>query len=200
MADKKLATRAKYEYRVWGKQKKARKLLDTLGYDKTVETIEDCYFLGDDPDWNAKVRDSTLKLKRLVAEEKGFEQWASQWHHKAKSTPAPFDDLFDDLHLDRLSRGKKFSIKKAVKGLEDGHDARPVFVTKHRIRYRVGSVRAEITEITIRDTGDELQTIAIVGDQLDELVVLRKTLGLKGSDNVAVHVAIDAAVEAERAS
>jgi len=181
----------KYEYRVWGKHNKARKLLDVIGTGKTTETISDCYFLGDDPEWNAKVRDSTLKLKRFVAEERGFEQWTSEWHHKSQSTPSPFDELFDDLHLDRINRGKKFSIMKAVKGLDDDHDARPVFVTKERVRYRVGSVRAEVTDITVVDTGEELHTLAIVGDNLDELVALRKKLGIKKSDNVAVHLAID---------
>ena len=191
MADENSATDAKFEYRVWGTHKKARKLLDAIGTDKTAETIEDCYFLGDDPDWNAKVRDSTLKIKRLIAEERGFEQWTSEWHHKSKTTPAPFDELFDDLHLDRLNRGKKFSITKAVKGLDDDHDARPVFVTKHRVRYRVGTARAEVTDIVVETTGEELQTLAIVGNDLDELVALRKELGLKKSENVAVHVAID---------
>lgn len=184
-------TGGKYEYRVWGKQRKARKVLESIGTDQTLETIEDCYFLGDDNDWNAKVRDSTLKVKRLVAETRGFEQWTSQWHRDNRATPAPFDQLFDDLHLDRMNKGKKFCISKAVKKLDDDHEARPVFVTKTRIRYRVGSARAEITEIYIESTGDSLQTLAIVGDDLDELVGLRKTLGLKKSDNVAVHVAIE---------
>jgi len=195
MAQKKSPPCGKYEYRVWGKHKKARKLLESLGTDKSVETIEDCYFLGDDPDWNAKVRDSTLKIKRLIAEERGFEQWTSEWHRKSKDTPAPFDELFDDLHLDRLNRGKKFSITKAVRGLDDDNDARPVFVTKQRVRYRIGTVRAEVTDITVVATGEELQTLAIVGNDLDELVALRKQLGLKKSDNVAVHLAIDPQVD-----
>ncbi len=195
MAKSKKTTDAHYEYRVWGKQRKARKILAKIGTDVTTETIDDCYFLGDDPDWNAKVRDSTLKLKRLVAEKRGFEQWTSEWHRTGEATPAPFDQLFDDLHLDRIARGKSFSIKKAVKGLDDDHDARPVFVTKQRTRYRVGSVRAEFTDITVKATGEELQTLAIVGDDLDELVALRKKLGLKGADNVAVHLAIDPEVD-----
>lgn len=195
MGKKHAVLNAKYEYRVWGKHKKARNLLDSIGTDKTVQTIEDCYFLGDDLDWNAKVRDSTLKVKRLVAEERGFEQWTSEWHHKSKTTPAPFDELFDDLHLDRLNRGKKFSIKKAVKGLDDDHDARPVFVSKRRVRYRVGAIRAEFTDITVKDTGEELRSLAIVGNDLDELVALRKQLGIKRSDNVAVHVAIDSEID-----
>lgn len=191
MTNKHTSTDAKYEYRVWGKQRKARKILESIGTDRTTETIEDCYFLGDDTDWNAKVRDSTLKIKRLVAETRGFEQWTSQWHRDRRSTPAPFDQLFDDLHLDRLERGKSFSISKAVKKLDDDSEARPVFVTKTRIRYRVGTARAETTEIVVTATGETLQTTAIVGDDLEELVALRKQLGLKKSDNVAVHVAID---------
>ena len=191
MAKKNQSQDAKFEYRVWGDQQKARNVLASVGTDKTTEEIEDCYFLGDDSDWNAKVRDSTLKVKRLVAEKRGFEQWSSEWHRDGDETPAPFDQLFDDLHLDRLNRGKSFSISKAVKGLDDDHEARPVFVTKSRVRYRVGSVRAEITDIRIDGTGEVLQTLAIVGDDLDELVALRKKLGLTDSENVAVHVAID---------
>ena len=79
MAPENSSPGGKYEYRVWGKHDKARNLLDARGTDKTVETIKDCCFLGDDLDWNAKVRDSTLKVKRLVAEERGFEQWTSEW-------------------------------------------------------------------------------------------------------------------------
>lgn len=182
---------ARYEYRVWGRHKKARKLLVEMAEPTVEQDIEDCYFLGDDPDWNAKVRDSTLKVKRLVGEERGFELWTSEKHRVADAIPEPFDQLFDDLHLDRVARGKSFSIEKAVDGLDDDHEARPVFVTKRRQRFEFGSVKAEVTDITITETGEELQTLAIQGTDLDELVKLRKRLGLKGEDNVAVHVAID---------
>jgi len=185
---------ARYEYRVWGGQRKARKLLASLATSSVNEQVADCYFLTDDPDWNTKVRDSTLKVKRLVTEEKGFEVWTRESPDTAKSTPPPFDQLFDDLHLDRVARGKKYSLPKAIKGLDDDHEARPVFVTKDRTRYRVGTVRAEVTDITIDATGEVLRTLAIEGDDLDELVALRKKLGLKGKDNVPVHVAIDAEV------
>ncbi len=182
---------AHYEYRVWGRHSKARKLLRELAESTAGETIEDCYFLGDDPDWNAKVRNSTLKVKHLIGEERGFELWASEKHRHVDAVPEPFDQLFDDLHLDRVSRGKSFSIEKAVDGLTEEQPARPVFVTKQRQRYQFGGVKAEVTDITITETGEELQTLAIQGTDLDELVKLRKRLGLKGEDNVAVHVAID---------
>jgi propanediol dehydratase small subunit len=186
------STEARYEYRVWGKHRKARKLLSTLASEKIVEKISDCYFLVEDPGWNAKVRDSTLKVKKLVAEERGFERWTSNWHRAAETAPAPFDDLFEDLRLDRPGRGKSFDLSKAVGRLDSDNAATAVFVTKRRTRYRVGSMRAEATDVTITDMTEVLHTLAIEGDDLDELVALRKKLGLKGSANVAMHVAIDA--------
>ena len=183
---------ARYEYRVWGKHRKARKILSSLANEEITEQISDCYFLVDDPGWNAKVRDSTLKVKKLVAEERGFERWTSNWHRAAETAPAPFDELFEDLRLDRPGRGKSFDLPKAVGRLDPDTAATAVFVTKQRTRYRVGSMRAEATDVTIADTGEVLHTLAIEGDDLDDLVGLRKKLGLKGSANVAMHVAIDA--------
>ncbi len=183
--------RTRYEYRVWGEYPKARKLLASIATDSSREQIEDCYFLTEDPSWNAKVRDSTLKVKQLVNESKGFEQWVSRWHTDGDSAPAPFDDLFDELGLDRPARGKSFSLERAVKDLDPEIAATAMFVTKDRKRYRVGDLKAEVTDVTVHETGEVLCTIAIEGNNLDNLVALRKKLGLKGEDNVAVHVAID---------
>ncbi len=185
--------RARYEYRVWGKHRKARKLLSRLATSETTETLEDCYLLTDDPAWNAKVRDSTLKIKHLVSEDRGFEQWASGRYRTSKSTPSPFDAIFEALNLDRPQKGKKFSIERAVKELDDEFDVRAVFVTKERVRYRIGSLLAEVTDIEIVDSDEILHTLSIEGDDLDELASLRKKLGLKNEPNVAVHQAIDEA-------
>lgn len=184
-------TDARYEYRVWGKHRKARKVLSRLATDKASEQIEDCYFIVDDPAWNAKIRNGTLKIKQLVAEERGFERWASDRHEAADTAPAPFDELFVALGLDRVARGKSFSLTKAVADLDSETAAKAIFVTKHRTRYRIGPIRAEVTDVTIESTGEVLRTLAIEGDDLDELVALRKKLGLKGSNNIAYHLAID---------
>lgn len=183
--------KTRYEYRVWGEHRKARKALSNLASEKTNEQFEDCYFIVDDPAWNAKIRDNSLKIKQLIAEERGFERWASNRPESAETTPAPFDELFEALGLDRAARGKSFNLSKAVAELDPDAAAKAVFVTKRRTRYRIGSMRAEVTDVTIDSTGEVLRTLAIEGDDLDELVALRKTLGLKGSENVAYHVAID---------
>ena len=61
--------RTRYEYRVWGKHRAARKILEGLADDVQHETVSDCYLIVDDASYNAKVRDNTLKVKELVRSE-----------------------------------------------------------------------------------------------------------------------------------
>ena len=181
----------RYEFRVWGEHKKACRKLSKLATEESTEKFDDCYFLSDDPSLNAKVRDDSLKVKELVDTRKGFECWVSTWHESADDAPSPYDELFDELRLDRPARGKRYNFPKAVKKLDE--DApRPVFVTKRRRRYRVGGIRAESTEIRIKGTCERLHTLAIEGEDLESHVALRKELGLKKQDNVPVHRAIEA--------
>jgi len=188
-------TGARFEHRFWGKHRKARKLLAGLATEQRTETVNDCYLLVDDLTWNAKIRDNTLKIKQLVAEHKGFEQWTSDRHRSADSAPTPFDEIFEQLRLDRPQRGKSYDLRDEIGGLDTDAGVRAVFVTKQRRRYRVGSLRAEATDIRIRETGEVLFTLSIEGDDLDELTALRDRLGLRDEDNVAVHHALD--VEAD---
>lgn len=182
---------ARYEYRVWGEHRKARKLMSKLASVETHERVKDCYLLTDDVSFNAKVRDNELKIKQLVAEDKGFEQWASGRYRTADATPTPFDELFDGLRLDRPQRGKPYDLAKAVENLDPSMGVRAVFVTKTRRRYRIGNLRAEATDIRIDETKEVLQTLSIEGDHLEELVALRKKLGLRNEQNLAVHQAIE---------
>ncbi len=181
-------SRAHYEYRVWGKHRKARKLIEKMASDMTEERVKDCYLLVEDSMWNAKVRNNTLKIKQLISEDKGFERWSAERPASADAAPSPFDDLFETLRLDRPQRGKSYDLHDAVERLED--DTEVVFVVKHRRLYTIDEMRAEVTDITITETNEVLRTIQIEGDDLDELVALRKKLGLRDEPNVAVHEAI----------
>ncbi|MEM7092315.1 MAG: hypothetical protein AAF567_04870 [Actinomycetota bacterium] len=183
---------SRYEFRVWGKHRKARKLLAELADRVLEEEFDDCYLLVDDPTWNAKVRDNELKIKELVAERKGFEQWASDRPRSAKAAPTPFDELFEELRLDRPQRGKSYNLPKEVDKLDPDSGVRAVFVTKHRRRYYIGDLIAEVTDIDIHETDRTLRTLSIEGDDLKELTKLRKQLGIKGEDNVAMHQLIEA--------
>jgi len=181
----------RYEYRVWGPHRSARKLLSKLATSKTTERVKDCYLLVDDSSWNVKIRDNTLKIKQLVTAKDGFEHWASDRHRSAASTPSPFDEIFEKLRLDRPQRGKKYNLIDEVAALGADAGFRAVFVVKQRRRYRIGRLRAEATDIEIRETGEVLHTLSIEGDDLEELTALRDRLGLTDHENIAVHDALD---------
>lgn len=182
--------RARYEYRVWGRHRAARRRLEHIGSNRSDERIKDCYLLVGDSSWNAKVRDNRLKVKQLISEDRGFERWTADRPRTADDAPSPFDELFERLRLDRPQRGKSFDLYEAVTRLDPDGDARAVFVLKHRRRYAVGSLRAESTDIIVIETSEAFHTLAIEGDDLDELVALRKRLGLRNEPNIAVHDAI----------
>lgn len=187
---------ARYEYRVWGQYPKARKALRKMADSQTREVYDDCYLLVDDMAFNAKVRDNTLKIKQLVAEHKGFEQWTSERHLSAKSTPTPFDDIYRALDLDRARRKKRFDLRDALEQLDPELGVRAVFVAKHRVRFAIGDLRAEATDIEIVEAGELLHTLCIQGNDLPDLVKLRKRLGLKGEPNTPMHQVIDLGVNA----
>ena len=188
----------RYELRVWGPHRSARKLLAKLATEQTTETVDDCYLLVDDPSWNAKIRDNTLKIKQLVAEHKGFEQWTRDRHRSAGSTPSPFDTIFAKLGLDRPQRGEEYDLFEEIAALDADAGVRAVFVTKQRRRYRIGNLRAEATDIQIHGTDEVLHTLSIEGDDLDQLAALRKRLGLRGEDNISVHNALDHGIDGEK--
>lgn len=189
--DDELLENSRYEYRVWGKHRAARRLIEDMATAETRDDVEDCYLIVDDPDWNAKVRNSTLKIKYRAKDKRGFEKWSSNWHTDAEGTPAPFDEVFEELSLDRPQRGKKYDITKAVKALDEDSDARAVFVTKKRRRYRIGDIKAEISRIDVHGTDTRLHSIAIQGDNVKALRGLLRDLGLKGEPNVPMHVVIE---------
>lgn len=189
--DKGSRRHARYEFRVWGKHRKARKKLAELASSSTRESFEDCYLLVDDPEWNAKVRDNTLKIKQLVSEDKGFERWSRNHYTTSEATPTPFDEIFDALNLDRPQQGKEYDIERAVRELDPDSGVRAVFVTKERQRFEIGNLMAEVTDIAFADSDEVLRTLSVEGDDLKALVALRKQLGLRGEPNIAMHQAID---------
>jgi hypothetical protein len=179
------STGAVFEYRVWGRHRRACRLLAEFADERTLERIDDCYLLVDDPSWNAKIRANRLKVKRLIAERKGFEQWTSDRHPGTDTMPSPFGAMFERFDPQRHDSNPERLAEIGALAAEVG--VHPVFVTKLRRRYRVGALRAEASNIRIHRTGQILHTLSIEGDDLVQLCALRRRLGLRGEDNVAVH-------------
>lgn len=185
------AKRAKYEFRVWGRHRKARKLLSRLATETTRERYVDCYVLSDDPTWNAKVRGDRFKIKRLVATDKGFERWSRSTYEPSKSTPDDITGLFEALDAERERLGGDFALTEVVSVLAEQVGVRVALVHKERRRYKVGSNRVTVTDIEVDETSEVLRTLSIEGDNLSDLVKLRKKLGLSGESNLALHRAVD---------
>ncbi|MGF1597948.1 MAG: hypothetical protein ACFCVK_13610 [Acidimicrobiales bacterium] len=67
-----------------------------------------------------------------------------------------------------------------------------VHVYKRRCRFRIGLLRAETAELDGPDLAEPLNTLAIEGRHLTELVSIRAALGLGRATNSASHVAVEA--------
>lgn len=181
----------RYEFRVWGQQRSARRLLSNLAASERKERLSDCYLLDGDPSHNAKIRHSRLKLKQLEEERLGFQRWSTAWHRVPKDVPEPFDRLLGDISRAEL-RSEDFQhlLTEAADGLDGGDPVRAVFVTKRRRRFRIGSMKAEATNVKIEGRSGSLSTVAIEGPDLHELIKLRETLGLAHAPNLALHLAV----------
>jgi hypothetical protein len=178
------ASKSRYEFRVWGDRSEVGDRLSSVADSERQESLKDWYLLVGDRARSLKVRRSRLKVKRLVEERFGFQRWSSDWYSLKVRESA-------DLVLDPG--------QAAADGLEamtgDGHDLattlRPVLVTKHRKRFRCGSVRAEMADLEIDGRTGRLCTVAIEGRNLVDLIHLRSTLGIDLVPNVAVPWVLD---------
>lgn len=185
-----------YEFRVWGVQKNICKKLSRLAAVERRQRLHDCYLLDGDPACNAKIRRSRLKVKRLEEERLGFQRWSTRWHRLPTGAPDPLlaelDEVLHDLE-DCTPRSEEYdeTLAKVVDELDPTGALRAVFVTKHRRRFRFGSIQAESTSVVVDGQPDQLSTVAIEGPDLHDLIQLRASLGLEHVPNLPLHVAVD---------
>lgn len=174
---------------MWGHQDGVVRRLWDLADSTSEKHFEDCYLLTTDPTCNLKIRRNRLKIKRLVEERLGFQHWSTRWHRLVDPTAR---------RVGNGEGGQRPAPASGFGGLGHGADSlapisgvRPIFVVKHRLRFRFGSVRAEVADFEVGGRAEPLYTTAIEGRDLGELVRLRSALGLDRVPNVAVHLAID---------
>lgn len=185
--------RSRYEFRVWGDQDAALDRLSSLADSERNESFEDCYLLVQDPSCNLKIRRNRLKVKRLVEERFGFQRWSTDWHRitvGAEEAGADHGRMSPEA-IEVPSDGNQTMLADVINGLDPTANLRPVFVTKHRRRFRFGSMRAEVADLEIGGRSGRLCTTAIEGHNLLDLIQLRSALGFDLTPNVAVHLALD---------
>lgn len=189
--DEQATSKRRYEFRVWGGWSDACRQLKRLAGDERRQRLSDCYLLGGDPARNTKIRHSKVKVKHLVEERQGFQRWSSVWHGLAEDAPRPFDRLLDEIHRSAPeSDDYQHSVTEAVEDVESDDPLQAVFVTKHRRRFLIGSMKAESTRVGLDGRSRSMHTLAIEGPDIQELIQLRAVLGLTGVPNLALHLAV----------
>ena len=186
------SSNARYEYRVWGKRKEVCKRLSKLADGVSEEEVHDCYLLVSDHSCNAKIRRNRLKVKTLIGERSGFERWSSVWHPASEKAPQPFNLLMAELKAkDPRKHNYERKVAKTIDKLDLEQDVRAVVVDKYRRHFHLGSIRAEATELRVEGQPGRLRTIAIQGQDVNDLIQLRSLLGLTKVPNLAFHLAVD---------
>lgn len=181
----------RYEFRVWGSFPEVNRRLSSWADEETHQEVEDHYLLVGGYAVNAKIRRRKLKIKRLLELRDGFERWSV---HRRR-LDRPFDDLDGlpdnvfDLGRSRSGHGQ-FSLMTEDSG-RFGWDGEVVLVTKRRRRFRLGSLRAEVSEMRLDGQRRPLRTVAIEGRDLADLVELRQSLAIAELPNRAVHLAVE---------
>jgi len=189
--NKNRVTPAKYEFRVWDPKRKVSRQLATMAEFDYGERLHDCYLLVADKSYNAKIRRNRIKIKRLVGEQAGFQCWSSKWLSSPNDAPKPFGRLLSELHsLRPVPDDFERELTRILRGLRLEKGVRPVFVTKRRRRFYLGSMKAETAEIKVRGHKSSRSTVAIEGSDLNDLIHLRSGLGLTKVPNLAFHLAI----------
>ncbi|MCP5033723.1 MAG: hypothetical protein GY939_18145 [Actinomycetia bacterium] len=185
-------SKARYEFRVWGKRKDACRRLSTLADVELEEELHDCYLLVADRGCNAKIRRNQLKVKTLIGKRSGFERWSTMWHRLSDEVPQPFDQLMSELsNRSPRKRGHERTVARTIDKLDLDNDLRAVVVDKHRRRFQFGSIRAEATDLFVQGQPRRLRTLAIEGPDLDDLIRVRSLLGLAKVPNLALHLAVE---------
>ena len=194
----------RFQFRVWGDVGEAAGRLRSLGAPHRVEHRRDIYLLGTRSHHNVKVRAQRLEISELLGIVDGFEQWNRAAIHRLPCTTgdvrrslrevAGFDgiDELTDPVDERLGRRRLLDTASRCGLL-------PVAVAKHRERFVLGALRAEVTTMVLADGGMELACVAFEGPEPASLVALRGLLGLEQARNMAVPVALEQALRTHAA-
>lgn len=175
----------RYEFRAWGDWEHLRAKLADLATGQRHQRLHDCYLLVPASRLCAKIRKDQLKLKRLVEEESGFQRWASTWYENAERAPKPFRSFLRELAQRDHDEMDRSWLREVAGEIGPKLDVHPVFVTKDRDRFRLGPIRAELTQVTFQNQAGRLSTIAIEGPDIGHLKPLRSLLHLSHMPNVS---------------
>jgi len=176
----------RFEYRVWGTELTAiRQRIDELAESRQQERVTDLYLLGPNTEVNAKVRDGSLEVKRLLPTGHGFQRWKPSLR---REPPFPVE-LVEEL-LRRLGDGsgtvsdsrlpESLAVSDLIKATSN-NGLHTIEVVKERQLFTVDGTRAESTRVDCK--AGQWWTVAGESTEADDLDRLVRRLGLDGLDN-----------------
>lgn len=180
---------ARWELRVWDVDETVHDRLYALNPDPNITAQADCYLIGPRYEFNAKIREGVLDVKRLLERRSGFQRWAPDWSGEEPYEPQELNRLLVELGADQhddlepMSNTQLINLVNSVSGLK------AVAVTKKRRHFDLGDVIGEISDVEI-DEAQPRMCVVIESTDIDRLKELRHQLGLDGVPNIAIHNAI----------
>lgn len=178
--------RHRVEFRLWNPSASSVAKLIACGTRTGSDERTDVYLVGPDDSVNAKLRDSSLEVKRLVSTVGVLERWAPDPPIELPLTSEQLDGLLTDLGIpgngnEQWGDSELLDPALAVSSASTGS---AVPVRKRRQRYEIDGVRAEFTEATFSD--ETHQSVAVEGPDSEPVRRLIGELGLSG-ENQAMH-------------
>jgi hypothetical protein len=186
----------RWEFRAWdGLGDAVRAMHSHLATCGPIQALEDHYLLGASNSSNAKARGGAIKVKRLLANRRGFQRWAPEWCCEAPIEQHQIARLLGYLGLHVPSAGVDAAtlprrIDDIPGWLHSEYGIRVVSASKRRARFAVGVGLAELSRVSF-DGSPEVTSVAIEGADLKSLSDLRRAFGLEESDNIPMHQAAE---------
>jgi len=181
-------TEARYEFRIWSHTlDEVRGRLLQLATPGGPEVSEEIYLVSATNDkCNAKIRNETMDIKRLISVEDGLECWIPVLKVGFPlKTSVIADDIFPNLNVQTPELSKAQYGK--VELLDEVMDSQPkiaiVPVAKTRLRFTMKTCRSEFASTAIR--GVTQDTVAVEDCNPRIVWQLIHEIGINGGDNVS---------------
>lgn len=173
----------RFEYRVWGSALDSiRQRLDELAESRHDERVNDCYLLGPNAAVNAKLRDCTLEVKRMIPGY-GFQRWEPSLSRKPPFPVELVKDLANRLGcVDTAELGDgSLAGDELIATISAIDELETLEVIKERQLVTVQGIRAESTRVT--SPVGTWWTVAGESTDRAELEHLIRTLGIEQLEN-----------------
>ena len=147
--------------------------------------------MGPADDVNAKVRQGSVEVKRLIDLESGFQRWQPEWSADLPIKASTVIRLFQELGASTPALSGTSVDESQLGGLVDADpELYKAEVVKRRRFYSVDGVLAETTLTRFEPTKQFVPTVVIEGPDLDDLEPLLSDLSMDEADNTPMNEAV----------